>query len=292
MQTISMHHLLVPYDFSETSQKTLRHAANMATNLKARISLLNVKEEFSVEQVLHTSTSNIDLATYKQNVVEKLAVELRKLKEQYTVKLDTYVMEGKVSRQVSEFVKNNDVSMVIIGTHGVKGRDSFFLGSNTYKIVNNTKIPVLTVTNEAQQLNYKHIAMPLDSSFHTREKIPYACQMAAAYNARLHVVGLQTHHDKESVQKMHAILNQTEKYIESCHVDFSIELRDSKNLASDTLKFAEDVNADLMVIMSEQERSFSGLFLGPYSQQIINHAMIPVLTIPPRVSLVMTDVSV
>jgi hypothetical protein len=44
--------------------------------------------------------------------------------------------------------------------------------------------------------------------------------------------------------------------------------------------------------MSEQEKTFKGIFLGPYAQQLVNISTRPVLTIPPKVHMVMKGVSV
>jgi nucleotide-binding universal stress UspA family protein len=182
--------------------------------------------------------------------------------------------------------------MVTIGTHGAKGRDPFFLGSNTYKVVNHLKVPVLAVQGTATDPNYKKVFMPLDETFNTREKIPYAKLIAQVFDAELSITGLQKHTDKESVHHLHAIINQAGSYVSDEVRKVSTHIHPSKNNAADTLRYAEEQKADLIVIMSEQERTLSGLFLGPYAQQVVNASRIPVLIVPPRVSLVMTSVSI
>jgi nucleotide-binding universal stress UspA family protein len=47
------------------------------------------------------------------------------------------------------------------------------------------------------------------------------------------------------------------------------------------MEFAAEKNADLIIIMNEQETNTTGFFMGPYAQQIVNHSTIPVLSIPP-----------
>jgi nucleotide-binding universal stress UspA family protein len=69
-------------------------------------------------------------------------------------------------------------------------------------------------------------------------------------------------------------------------------VRNSENLADDTLEFADEVDAHLIIIMSEQEKTLRGLFLGPYAQQLVNVSTRPVLTIPPKISMVMREVNI
>ena len=54
-----------------------------------------------------------------------------------------------------------------------------------------------------------------------------------------------------------------------------------KNLASATLEYAKQKDADLIIIMTEQESS-SGFLAGPYSQQTINQSSIPILSVRPQ----------
>jgi nucleotide-binding universal stress UspA family protein len=54
------------------------------------------------------------------------------------------------------------------------------------------------------------------------------------------------------------------------------------SVAETILKFSKNVNADLLMIMTQQEIDFTDLFIGSQAQAIINHSEIPVLSIIPR----------
>ena len=46
-----------------------------------------------------------------------------------------------------------------------------------------------------------------------------------------------------------------------------------------TIDYARKTEADIIVIMTEQEMTTANLFLGAYAQQMVNHSPIPVLNI-------------
>jgi nucleotide-binding universal stress UspA family protein len=54
------------------------------------------------------------------------------------------------------------------------------------------------------------------------------------------------------------------------------------NVTTDTIEYAESVNADMIAIMTEQESTFSNLLMGTFAQQMITQSKIPVLTVRPR----------
>jgi hypothetical protein len=50
-----------------------------------------------------------------------------------------------------------------------------------------------------------------------------------------------------------------------------------------TLKYATDIKSDLIIIMTDQnlDYEFSGFMVSPFSQHIVNHSKIPVMSIKP-----------
>lgn len=287
---LEIQHILVPYDFSETAKVALDHAATIAGKVKGKITLLHVKEPFAAGQFVNRDP-DYKPQNYDETALKKMEEDTLKLRV-LGIKTDFIIQEGKIYKQTEAVVKDKDINLIVIGTHGVKGRDSFFLGSNAYKVVNHLKIPVLTVQSMAKNPEYRKIFMPLDETLHTREKVPYAKLFAEKYNAELVITGLQKHRDQDSVKHLSAIVGQAVNYVSDSVTKVSSDVCESKNNAADTLKCAEDKKADLIVIMSEQEKSLSGLFLGPYALQIVNASTIPVLIVPPKVVTVMSHVSI
>lgn len=288
----SFDHILCPTDFSQTAAVALEHATLLAEKFNARLTILNVRESFAEYMILQEygipGREDKDYFAHVEAKLEKLAGEIRKR----GITVETASTAGKIADEVSKFVKEKKVSDVVIGMHGLKGRDSYFMGGNAHRIVNSTNVPVLQVDKHAHTSDYKTILMPVDSSFHTREKIPYATSLAKKYNAEIRLIALQTSRDEEIRQNVLKVLNQIEKYIADNGVPFQSTVRTSDNLSDDTLQYADEINADLIVIMSEQEKTLKGLFLGSYAQQLVNQATRPVLTVPPKIHMVMADVSV
>lgn len=288
----SFDHILCPTDFSQTAGVALEHAVFLAEKFNAQLSILNVREAFAEYMILQEfgmpGREDKDYFNHVKTKLDQLAKPIR----DKGLKVETYSTSGKIADEVSKFVKEKKVSDVVIGMHGVKGRDSYFMGGNAHKIVNSTNVPVLQVDKHAHTNNYKTILMPIDSSFHTREKIPYATTLAKKYGAELRLIALQTSSNDEIKQNVLKVLNQVEKYIADQGVKYDSAIRNSTNLSDDTLEYADEINADLIIIMSEQEKTLRGLFLGSYAQQLVNQSTRPVLTVPPKVHMVMPGVSI
>ena len=65
------------------------------------------------------------------------------------------------------------------------------------------------------------------------------------------------------------------------NVKFVINFVTADNTTNSTIEYSQKVNADLIAIMTEQEKTAANFWLGPYAQQMVNNSPIPVLSIQP-----------
>lgn len=290
----NFNHILCPTDFSETAGVAMEHAAILASRFGAKLTLFNVRDSFSEYRILQEyGMKGREDKDYLNHVGQKLTEMASQIKSKYALsEVHTAIKTGKIAAEIMNYVKENQVSDVVIGMHGIKGRDPYFMGGNAYKIVTTTQVPVLQVDKHALTADYKTIVLPLDSSFHTREKVPYAAALAQKYGSEIHILVLQSSRDNEIRDHVNKIQFQVEKYLNNLGIKHQSTVRNSENLANDTLEFADEINAGLIIIMSEQEKTFKGLFLGPFAQQLVNVSTRPVLTIPPKVHMVMSSITV
>ena len=77
-------------------------------------------------------------------------------------------------------------------------------------------------------------------------------------------------------------IHQVRDFLEEHEIPHTVKLFKTDNTASSTEEYATQINADLIMIMTDQEGS--GFFMGNFAQQIINHSKIPVMSVRPQES--------
>jgi nucleotide-binding universal stress UspA family protein len=82
-------------------------------------------------------------------------------------------------------------------------------------------------------------------------------------------------------KKFNIKLDSVEKVIKSANIEYSLEIVKGKNIAVESMNYSKKIKADLIVIMTDHESNITGMFLGGFSKQIINHSTIPVMSIRP-----------
>jgi nucleotide-binding universal stress UspA family protein len=97
---------------------------------------------------------------------------------------------------------------------------------------------------------------------------------------------LLENNEEHENDKLQIVLDQVQHAVEQANLRFSRQTVKGTNLAYEAMRFGPEVNADLIVIMTEQESALTGVFLGPRAKQIVNHSRIPVMSIKPKEALI------
>ncbi|MFZ9942778.1 MAG: universal stress protein, partial [Bacteroidia bacterium] len=188
---------------------------------------------------------------------------------------------GRVYRKITEVAKEWKADLVIMGTHGANGYQKFALGTNTSRVVQEAPCPVLSVQTHATDVGFKKIILPIDETNESRQKVPFAVGLAQFYNAQIILLGIINFSGNDLVRRFKIKVEQVEDYVVNHGLDYETVYREGNDLAGITMKTSEEVGADLLVIMTEQEPSITGFLLGTYATRVVNNSKIPVLSIHP-----------
>lgn len=274
-----MKDIIVAIDFSKGSLHALDYAISLGNHLKCNIMMVWVNN-----QTNHDSL-NIDSNQYKDEAVKNFEEILNAKKEQLTNGILSYKMrKGKVYQEIASQAKAINAGLIIAGTHGVTGFEEFWIGSNAYRIVSYAPCPVITVRYDfmIKPEGITSIVLPIDSSADTRQKLPFAIQLASAFKAEIHLVGIYSTTIKSMQRRVENSAQLAQRLIDEAGLKYTMNSRYSENITSSTLEYAQLVDADLIAIMTEQETDANNILLGPFAQQMVNYSHVPVLSIQPK----------
>jgi nucleotide-binding universal stress UspA family protein len=285
MKTFNPQKILIPIDFSETSLIAIEHGAFTAQLFKAELILLHVVEKHWEKFSVVAPELRIDAPGELINAIEKRLEETAAdIRSKYGVKSTCITSDGNIFSEIISVSKEQNVDLIFMGTHGTSGIVEFFVGSNTYKVVTEAVCPVISVRAYANKVGFNNIVLPIDDSTHSRQKVNHAVVMARHFAAKIHILGLADSEDPGELKKFDIKLDQIAEYLKKCNISFSRKTLNAGNQAKVAYEYAKSVNADLIVIMTDQDENITGRLLGTFAQQIINHSKIPVMSIQPVVA--------
>lgn len=282
-QLFEIKRILIPYDFSETAALSLEHAVFMAKLLKADIYLLHILESVSFTSAFGAAFGNVDkkLESESNTKLDEIGKQIH-MNNGITFKSITEV--GRIYRKIVDVAKRENIDIIIMGTHGVSGYKKFNVGTNTSKVVEEAGCPVISVQTHSKKIGFKKIVLPIDNSPQSRQKVSYALAVARSYGSHICIAGLINFGNEDNKRMFKLKVDQVEEWLLQHGVSVEKKFVEGDDLAKMTMQAAEEWDADLIVIMTEQEPSITGFFLGTYATQVVNHSKIPVMAVHPSES--------
>jgi nucleotide-binding universal stress UspA family protein len=267
--------VIVPIDFSEESMNGLNLSLMLAGKTGAMIQMVHV--------IGKSDDSNIDQIEKEYQIANfKFEEILHRQNEKSIAKngLSYKILEGRIFESVTNLAEKTDDSLIVLSTHGRSGFEELFIGGNAYKIISHSHTPLITIRGGKVPAVIKKIVLPLDITFQTREKVPYTLQMAKLYQSEIHVLSVRLSNLKSIERKLKTYVDQVADFVKNQGIPCTVDSLSGSNLTDITLDYSRTVEADLISIMTEQEKSVSNLLLGSFAHQMINKADIPVLLFP------------
>jgi universal stress protein A len=141
---ISLKKILCPIDHSDCSKEALKYAVSFALKDKAKLYLLHVVDIRSFNESMDAISNQIpDEETLKQLKLKLLDCIPEEIREDMDI--EARVVQGIPFVEIISTAKENDIDMIVIGTHGRTGIVHMMMGSVSEKVVRKAHCPVLAV---------------------------------------------------------------------------------------------------------------------------------------------------
>ncbi len=259
--------IIVPWDFTQVAEYALEHALKFAELIESKIILLHiVKKDKEIEEAQ-----------------EKLKKFVAELAIKHKVEADCVIRVGTIFKTITEVSTEMNARMVIMGTHGIKGMQKY-TGSWALKVIEGTEAPFVVVQTSPMHAQIKKIVFPINFKTENREKLRWANYLSKFYHTTLHLCKVDNYSDELLRRKAKSNFVFAKNYLIENNIDFEIHtLEGKRGFAEETIDFAKEIEADLILIMTTKDLSFSDYILGAEEQKIIaNEARIPVMCVNPR----------
>lgn len=283
MIKLKMTKILIPVDFSLTSMRAIKHGAFLAQLAQGELYLLHVRKRKDILDITFPWQELRAVALENQTYLQRTKDLAEKISKDYCIKVTAIVRSGSCPTEIIKAGEKHKVGLIVMGTQGSESNSSLFFGSNAFRVISKSEIPVITVRSDTPMLGYSKILLPIDSSKHSRQKVNSALQLAKMFASSVHVLGILSKSEDNYLYKMEHILSQIKNLAIEKNLVCNTEIVWSENPAAITLSQAKKLNADMVITMTDQHAGSEGLFAGTYDKQLVVESQIPILSIKPEI---------
>ncbi len=263
--------IVVPWDFTQVAEHALAHAVKISRMVGNEVCLLHIVEE---KIKGHDESA----------VTEKLVKVAGENGKKYNMHIASHIEKGTIFNAISSFANDKEASLVVMGTHGMKGMQKL-TGSWALKVIVKSKVPFIVVQDPPRdQERYHNIVFPVDFRNENKEKMKMAIFMGKYFDSKIHIIEMTTS-DKIIAKKTNVNMNFAVKYLIQNNIEYEVHEIIKGDIAQQTIDFAQKINADLILIVTTKNITFADYIVGASEQYIIaNSSKIPVCCVNPKAS--------
>lgn len=270
MENTSKPIFLVPTDFSEVCNNAMKQAANAAKEMDAKICLLHI---INTDTRSYLKKENLEASTLD----DKLSAMTESLQKEYGIEACYKVKEGSIFTDIASVASDLNASIIFLGTHGKSGMQHL-TGSFAIKVITSAEMPTIVVQERPFNEAPKSIVLPVTSEAGPMEKTRYAAMVAKGFNAKIHLYQIGA--SEEEVGKAVTIMSD---YFDKNGIEYDVTLAKAGNFSKQVIDFAASNNSDMILIMTNPDKSWTKFILGSYDEDMIfNVPQIPVMCVNPR----------
>lgn len=282
--------ILIPTDFSELSESALKVGIAIAKRQNAEITLLHVIDRLAYLQPTEVFVPDIKISPdYVEEIKTRLNTLSNRILIDTGIRVIGEVYDGQPSEEICSYAYNKKIDLIVMGTHGSSGLKEFFIGTEAFRVVKNASCPVLTIPGNWQKTVFEKVLFPIRLKAGAIEKYFYARPIIEKNNSELLLLALGDKKSPSQIKELVSFVDRIKYQLHTDSVSFQTTYCASDDFSTTVLNKAKDYDADLIVLTANLDFNFKAFFVGPYSQQIVNHSLMPVLSIKPISEETQTD---
>jgi nucleotide-binding universal stress UspA family protein len=279
--------ILVPLDGSSLAETILPHVSIVSQVDSSEVILLRVLDKLS--------------QIYSKETVDPLDWQIRKAEASAYLdglaaqmidsgmKVRTVILEGKAAESIVEYAQLNNVSLIMLSSHGQSGITGWNVSSVVQKVILRARTSIMIVraykpgVSENEELNYRRILVPLDGSQRAESVLSRATTVARDQNAQLIIVHVirqpemprrtpLTQEDQELVERVtNRNRAEAEKYLADLKsrldVNNDTRILVSQSVVSTLHEFIEREQIDLVFLSAH---GYTGETRWPYGSTVVS----------------------
>lgn len=279
VKEIIMTKILVPIDFSKSSDNALEYAIGLAIFLAADIILLHVESIFlyNFDSTILTNTIE-DKVEISKNILKEKAVKIRK--ENMSISnVEYHVEAGNVEKTISDYITNYRIDFVVMSISEPKTSPAKQLfGSTVLPISKNSEAPVFVIPENYQYKKIQTIAYASEYSSDIKQhnslfQIKFLNKL---FNSKLNVLHVIPQNHVLNASETDADLYVEETLENTNHKTFILSENKSRNALLD---FVTKHEIDLMVVEPKKHYFFHKLFYPSTTKEVAFKSPVPLLNI-------------
>lgn len=237
--------IVIPWDYSETSEIALQHAIQLANEVDNQIMLVRFLKK---PGLFGKAAKLVEFESEKVKIKEAANQMAQKYNfDPQRIFIDVEI--GIKSKVVCSLVKDANANLVITGrTYKLTEKETLDICEVT-SMLSVIDIPFIVATEAPAHDYYKEIVVPLDHDKKMKETLQWVVYLSKYYNCNINIIKpyiLDEYKKKDMANNIYF----TQKLLDKKNIIYGIKTaKKGKVFEDEILKFSQNIDSDLVVLI-------------------------------------------
>lgn len=241
--------LVVPIDFSDQSKAAAEYAASMVNVYDGSLHLLHVLVPLNEEP----DYLPVRTLQSKYNTVAEMYFIQEGLRRKFDVRTSCDLVPGNISEQIIQAAKRTKADLIIMPTQGNSGLRRYLFGSHTAAVLENSRVPVLTLPGSYKFRPFQRFVYATDYNYSNIQDISSIVSFAKQFDVEISLVHIHRKNSPSysagtSREDFEALLHNNINY-----ANVTLEEFDSADTADGLRHLLRREHADLLIIPNKRK---------------------------------------
>lgn len=270
-----MKKILVPTDFSETSENALNYAVEIARLMAADLFLFHVYD-------IPVFAENTVTVMYAPDLLESDSMEVlntwkeRILEKHPDLRISCSCTPGLPAEQINDFARDQHIDLIVMGTQGAGYVAERILGSTTTALIQEAVSPVLAIDRHVTFRMLKKIVLASDFAETGNGRVLKPLKdIIQCFEAQLYILKVVLEQDPEPELSESIAAFDIAHTVKSLHHTFySVHDRD---VVGGINRFVQHHHMDMVVMIPRKHSLLHRIFHEPHTHEMAFHSDVPLL---------------
>jgi nucleotide-binding universal stress UspA family protein len=271
----SVKNILCPTDFSDAANNAMEYAATLAKQFNASLTLWIMFELPMLDGTATKSELPHRIRRKQDELQEVLNDWCNEIKKEFNIPCN-YTLEHNISsleKTLTHYTDKENYDLIVAGTNGADDLYQYYFGTNSYRIIEQMKYPVLIVPENCTYQDISSIIFTTDYSHNDMKTLKV---LLNTFKAKVTILHISQHDTKVSKEVFHSFQNRLDEQF-----NFDNRIRFHREIGSNTLEgintFLQKNATDLIVLSAKHQNLLEKLLHKSFTRELLDSIGIPVL---------------
>lgn len=273
-----MKKILVPTDFSECAKASEKYARYLAKETGAELRYLHIintpvdwsklskDQEYLFPEIMH------HIAFAKESLNSRI-----KEAEEIGITASKLLIFNNTNDKIHKFAEDENIDLVIMGSHGQYGFKDHILGTNTYSMLRRSKVPVVIIKKDTESPKLEKLILATNFQANTGKSFSEIEALAEDLKVKVLILYVNT---PNHFMETNDILDQGNAFLkEYSNYNYDIHIIDAFSVERGIIQFLEKGEFDGIAVITEGKSDLVQYFSPSVTENLISMSDTPIISI-------------